>query len=303
MKKKIILITVFIILCLGFVVGVQIIKNKQSGSEKEDENSKKDSLVTGKTFSFEDILKKAKISSVCEIGINVPSSNQKTSLLNYFFTGDDKIQEIQNILSEYEYMESSAKLDDSNIALWAIDYKQSDDRILCMAAYSTDQPDLVQIIFLLENLAASIENTSGWIADHSQNGFFVDSKISDRILNITSDSERLSKKYITDFIENFSALPSMTDFFHFHHEWKNSYINNSTGELYETYTFELSDTEEYALLYCVHLTRSGGIKNYQWRNIFKIELYNSSGKLTETLYDNQEGYEKLMEEINTSREE
>jgi len=62
--------------------------------------------MTGKTFSFEDVLKETKISEICEIEITVPSKKQERTMLNYFFTAEDKMQEIQKFVSEYEYMES-----------------------------------------------------------------------------------------------------------------------------------------------------------------------------------------------------
>ena len=51
------------------------------------------------------------------------------------------------------------------------------------------------------------------------------------------------------------------------------------------------------LLYCVDYCIARISQNQRWRNVFKIELYNNAGELTEILYDNQEGYKKLMEDI------
>lgn len=295
MKKKIIFIVIFIILCFGFIAGVQIIKYKRSGYEKE---TKSESIMTGKTFSFEDVLKETKISEICEIEITVPSKKQERTMLNYFFTAEDKMQEIQKFVSEYEYMESSVKLDGSHTILWTAKYKQSNDRILNMMATQSERTDLVEIIFLLENIGGvQIEFESGWVADYGLKGFFVDSKVSDKILKMISDSEKISKEYIVHSLQNTSGLPSMTDFFCFNHEWQNSYKNNNTEESYDVYMFELSDIEGYVLLYCVDYCIARISQNQRWRNVFRIELYNNAGELTEILYDNQEGYKKLMEDI------
>ena len=295
MKKKIIFIVIFIILCFGFIAGVQIIKHKRSGYEKE---TKSESSTTGKTFLFGDVLKETKISEICEIEIVVPSAKQERTMLNYFFTAEDKIQEIQKLVSEYEYMESSVKLDGSHTILWAVKYKQSNDRILNMMATQSERTGLVEITFLLENIGGiQIEFESGWIADYGLKGFFVDSEVSDKILKMISDSEKISKEYIVHSLQNASGLPSMTDFFCFNHEWQNSYKNNDTQESYDVYMFELSDTEGYVLLYCVDYCIARISQNQRWRNVFKIELYNNAGELTETLYDNQEGYKRLMEDI------
>lgn len=288
MKKKLSFLAACIALC---IVLVEVVKILITPGVKDP---KSHLFFVGKIFSFEDILKETKISSVREICISDMSKEKNAS---YFFVTEDKIQEIQKILSEAEYMESTAQLDSAGKPLWVMEYEQADNRVLWMHVFQSEREGLTEVIFGLSNLVYEIEYEYGWIPEYGHKGFFIESEVSDKILELISNLPQISREYITDVLKNVSDMPSMTDFFEFPHETEKKYYDYKTGETYDIYRFPLSDMEGYALIYCIYNTIGNRTDGLRWRDVYKIELYNADKELTETLYDNPEGYEKTQAEM------
>lgn len=297
MRKKIFFVCMCMILCVIFFRVVDSIEERQTKVIMPGElsaNSLKEELGEGKRF--EEFLVKEDFGEFYELEMSDAPKEPEIANGSYYSADLQLVQEVVDILSDYEYYQSEGADD-----LYTEDGMRMDFRLrgrnntdLRMLFYTVDEEsDLIVMKVWAEDFAHRLSNgmSTRWLGMT----FYVDYAVLDRIITCMKENYgTMSLELARQTINSADTILSSCHFFCMKNEFIEDYSNFETEDHYNIYTQSLSDYQGYLQLYEVYKCSSGVHGVSRDRFIFKIELYDNEGNFQEELYLNMEAYNRAL---------
>ena len=299
MKKKFIFIIGIIILIAAFFIVIEKIKElQQTPLEIIDENSlvKNTDYKTTEVIDFAKILELAGVQGCQGVGIEAAETgvfqeDARFSGQLYEYEQTEVCDEFFDILNSYKYTYSSERVSkiSSGCYVRMLMYG-TNEYALNIRIGEIEEEGMVWIDFDVEDQDMNL--LEGELHATYFNGFLTDSKIVDEIYELISNStKQASLAEVREIVMDGESEMSRGKLLYFEHGNVENYCNYDTDEWYFITDMKLTDYEGHLKVFYFNLN-SGDIA---YTTIFKVELYDNSNQLVETLYYDEATYEAHIE--------
>lgn len=293
MKKIVVILGSIAILCILFVVGVNIVEHKQTDVIKLDKDSvtlEQLEKVYGKPTVFSEILQKDTFGEVQEINQKMrESKDAKFSDTEYFYKDTDWITEVIDIFGTYEYYTSNIDPDEDAVPFWDMIFVGTEENVLRSVAYPVEgNTDIISVYFFCENMGGVVQD------DWKRLVVCMDSSVVDDIYAcMEAHIQEMTLELAKSLTESAESKLDLTTFLGYKHEYEETKSEGNESDCYTIFRQELSDTEKYLKIYAVITKYSGTQGTGRRFYIFKVELYDGQGELEQELYSDMESYNSM----------